>query len=60
MVQNFTHPDGSGDVYYGFVVNDLNIILDNNEYFICEFSGTINASGDEDVWTGIYIDVKQS
>ena len=54
------HPDASGDVYYGFAVNDLNIILDNNEYFMCEFSGTINASGDDDLWSGIYLDVKQS
>lgn len=60
MVQIFAHPDASGDVYYGFAIDNLNILLTNNQYFMCEFSGTFNASGDDDLWSGIYLDVKQS
>lgn len=60
MTRKFDHPDASGDVYYGWVIDNLNIIVSNNEYFMCEFSGTINASGDDDLWSGIYVDVKQS
>ena len=46
--------------FYGWVIENLNILVSNNEYFMCEFSGTINAAGDGEVWSGIFVDVKQS
>jgi hypothetical protein len=46
-------PSGSGDVWYGYQINDLNIPLLNDEYFECEFSGNISGSGDVSLWTSI-------
>jgi hypothetical protein len=44
---------GSGVVYYGYQINDLNIPVINNDYFECEFSGNISGSGDVSLWTSI-------
>ena len=60
LTRVFDHPNGGGAVHYGWVVDGLNILLTNNEYFMCEFSGTINASGDTGIWSAICVDVKQS
>ena len=60
LTRVFDHPSGSGDIYYGWEITGLNILLTNNQYFMCEFNGTINASGDNEAWSGIFLDVKQS
>ena len=53
MSMVFSDPSGGDDMYYSYVIDDLNIKVDDNDYFICELSGTFNASGDDGFGAGI-------
>ena len=53
MTMVFADPAGGDDMYYSYVIDDLNIKVPDNEYFICELSGTFNASGDDGFGAGI-------
>ena len=53
MSMVFSDPAGGDDMYYSYVIDDLNIKVADNDYFICELSGTFNASGDDGFGAGI-------
>jgi hypothetical protein len=50
----FNHLDGSGKVYYGWKLSDLNIKVANTEYFYCQLSGTFSGATDSDFWSGVF------
>ena len=53
MSMVFSDPAGGDDMYYSYVIDDLNIKLNNNDYFICELSGDYSATGDGGFGAGI-------
>ena len=59
MIQNFTEPSGT-DIYYAFNFPHLNIIVSNNQYFMCEFSGNISGATDNGMWSSVFYKEKLS
>ena len=47
MTMVFSDPGAADDMYYSYVVDGLNIKLQNGEFFVCELKGNYSASGDE-------------
>ena len=54
MSMVFGDPAGGDKMYYSYVIDKLNIKLEDNEYFIGELSGNYSASGDGSFSVGVY------
>ena len=54
MSMVFGDPAGGDNMYYSYVIDGLNIVLEDNEYFICELSGDYSATGDVSFSAGIF------
>ena len=56
MSMVFADPAGGDEMYYSYVIDGLNIKLDDGKYFMSELSGTYNAAGDGSFCSSIFYD----
>ena len=46
MSMVFADPAGTDEMFYSYVIDGLNIKLDDGKYFVCELAGDYSAAGD--------------
>ena len=56
MSMVFSDPAGGDNMYYSYVIDGLNIKLDDGKFFLCELSGNYSATGDGSFCSSVVFD----